>query len=74
MARTISHWVGLAAAVIPIPFEISDAIRLDLIHAEPLVWLLAGAYAVALSVLLYGIGRGVGWLVARGRKAPGATP
>lgn len=70
MHRVI-QWTAIAAALVPVPFVIQDAVSLQLWRGAWYWQAFAVFYMLALSVLAYGIVRGIGWLIAKatGRKA-----
>jgi len=58
------HWIAVVAALVPIPFAISDAIHLRLWQAE-WYWLpFAVLYTLAVSLIVYWLVRGLGWMIA----------
>jgi hypothetical protein len=60
----ISHWLGLVAACLPIPFGIEDAIKMRL-WDEPLWAAFAVAYTVALGAILFFLVQGGVWVFRR---------
>jgi hypothetical protein len=60
-----AHWTGLALAAVPIPFLIGDIVELRPWDFE--WWLLPFciAYALLVCAVIYGLVRGVFWLVGK---------
>jgi len=61
----VAHWIGLLAALTPIPFVIEDWTKLRLSDASFWMQVFAVAYTLAIGALAYAVVRGLGWLVAR---------
>ena len=64
-AARVVRWIAVVAAAVPIPFEINDAVQLELWNAEWWWWLFALGYAIVLSAAIYGLVRGVAWIFGR---------
>ena len=65
-SRTV-HWIAVALALVPVPFAVKDAVKLQLWNAEWWFTALAVAYTLIVCLVVYGIVRGVAWLISRVR-------
>lgn len=65
MTARLAHWLGVLAALVPIPFAVQDFIGLELSQAEWYWQAFAVAFTLALSLIAYVLVRGAVRLAGR---------